>query len=129
MLTRLIQSQPALPPYTLTTEYATVKFSKTEFAVDSGQSKTITAKFTAPTTKEKGYPVYSGRIVITSCSGTLAVSYLGVVGSIRDIPSLARSDPSVNFTLPALQLPDGTGQNSTRTYTFVGDDFPTLVVR
>lgn len=128
MLTHLIQGQPVLPPYTLTTEYATVKFCMTEFSVDPGHSKTMTAKFAAPRTKAEGYPVYSGHIMIKRCSGTLKVSHLGVVGSVHDIPPLAHSDPSVDFALPALQLADGSSQNSTRTYTFVGDDFPTLVV-
>ena len=128
-LTRSIQGQVILPPYTLTTEYATVKFSQTEFTVDPGQSETIVAEFTAPTIEGTGgYPAYSGHIVITSPSETLTVSYLGVVGSVKDIQLLADSDPAVNFSLPALQSSDGTGQNGTVKYTFVGLDIPTLVL-
>jgi hypothetical protein len=65
--------------------------------------------------------------MITSPSGVVAVSYLGVVGSVHDIPQLALSDPAVDFQLPALQLPDGSSQNGTTTYTFVDNDSPTLI--
>ena len=128
MLTRSIQGRPTIPPYILTTEYATVEFSQAEFTVDPGQSKTITAKFTAPAIEEDGtYPAYSGHIVITSPLETLTVSYFGIVGSIYDKSQFGNSDSSVDYQLPALQLPDGGNQNGTRTYTFNGDDFPTLL--
>ena len=127
MMTRSIQSQAIVSPYTLTTDYATVEFSQTEFTVDPGQSTAITAKFTAPAIEEKVYPAYTGHIEITSHWETLRVSYLGVVGSVEEIPLMAHSDPSVNFSLPALQRPDGSSQNGTTTYTFIDDDFPTLV--
>ena len=112
----------------LTTEHATVRFSKTEFTVDPGHSEIIIAEFTAPTIEGNGsYPVYSGRIVITSGSDTLRVAYLGSIGSVKDIQLLESSDPTANFTLPALQSSDGKGQNGTTKYTFVGPDIPTLV--
>ena len=125
---RLVQGQAILPPYTLTKEYATVKFSQTEFTVGPGNSKIIIAEFTAPSIEGSGsYPVYSGRILITSGSETLTVAYLGVVGSVKDIQLLAHSDPAVP-SLPALVNSDGEVQNGTEKYTFAGSDVPAVAV-
>ena len=130
MLTRSAQGQATLPPYVLTTEYATVKFSRTEFTIDPGNSEVIVAEFTAPTIEGNGsYPVYSGHIVITCGMETLRVGYLGVIGSVKDIQLLAHSDSSVTYSLPALQDSNGDVQNGTTKYTFVGPDTPTLEYR
>lgn len=127
MLTYLAQPQPVLPPYRLTADHATVEFSRTDLTVNPGELSIVTAKFTAPAINATGYPAYSGYIEITSPSETLRVSYLGVLGSVRDQQLLDHSDAQFNSSLPLIQLSDGSVQNTTANYTFVDGDYPTLV--
>ena len=105
-----------------------MKFSQTDFTVGPGNSQIIIAEFTAPSIEGSGsYPVYSGRIVITSGSEMLTVAYLGVVGSVKDIQLLAHTDPAIP-SLPALLNSNGEVQNDTEKYTFAGSDLPTFAV-
>jgi len=111
----------------LTTDYATVEFSKARFTVDPGQSSTITVIFTPPAIDAEGYPAYSGHIEVTSPSETLRISYLGVLGSVHEQPLLDRSDTAFGVPLPLIQLPDGSIQTGATNYTFTDGDYPTLV--
>ena len=129
MLTHSAQTTPVLPPFTLTTDCATVKFSQSTFSLNPGQSNTITASFTPPAINPKGYPAYSGHIEIKSSVETVRVSYLGVLGSVHDIQPLDRSVAPFNFPLPIIQRPDGSIQNSETQYRFSDGDYPTLITR
>jgi len=129
MLTCSAQPEVVLPPFTLTTDYAAVEFNQSSFTVNPGQSGTITADFTAPAIDAKGYPAYSGHIEISSPLETLRVSYLGVLGSVHEQQLLDHSDVPLNSSLPLIQLPDGSVQNTTTKYTFSDEDYPTLVLR
>ena len=129
MLTYPVQTKPVIHPFTLTTDSATVKFNQSAFSLDPGQSSTITASFTPPAISPDGYPAYSGHIEIRSSVETVRVSYLGVLGSVRDIQPLDRSESPFNSPLPIIQLPNGSIQNSETQYTFTDGDFPTLVAR
>jgi len=113
----------------LTSDHATVNFSKEWLTVNPGESSTITAKFTPPAITAKGYPAYSGHIEISSSLETLRVSYLGVLGSVHEQQLLDRSDVPFNASLPFIQLPDGNIQNTTTSYTFADGDYPKLVSR
>jgi len=113
----------------LTTDYATVVFSQPRLTVNPGQSSIIIANFTAPAIDAKGYPAYSGHIEITSPLETLRVSYLGVLGSVHEIQLLDRSNVPFGSSLPLIELPDGSIQNTTTKYTFADGDYPSLVYR
>lgn len=124
-----VQLQAVVPPFKLTADHAAIKFSQAKLTVNPGQSSTITATFTAPAIAARGYPAYSGHIEITSPSETLRVSYLGVLGSVHEQKVLDPFDPSLNVSLPLVELPDGTLQNATANYTFTNGDYPDLVLR
>lgn len=129
ILTYSTQPESVLPPFELTADHATIEFSRTKFAVNPGESSTITAKFTAPAINAKGYPAYSGDIEISCSSETLRVSYLGVLGSVHEQQLLDRSDVLINVSLPFIQLPDGNIQNTTTSCAFADEDRPKLVSR
>ena len=129
MLTHSAQLYPVLPPFTLTTDSASVGFSQSTFSLDPGQSKTITATFIPPLINQKGYPAYSGHIEITSSLETVRVSYLGVLGSVYDQQLLDRSEVPFDSSLPLIQRPDGSIQDTTTKYTFTNGDYPTIVSR
>jgi hypothetical protein len=97
------QTEVVLPTFELTTDCATVKFT-----VNSGESSTITAEFTAPPIDTNGYPAYSGHIEITSSSETLRVSYLIVVGSVYD--QQLKGHDVFGAPFPLVPLPDGTSR-------------------
>ncbi|KAF9650862.1 subtilisin-like protease [Thelephora ganbajun] len=118
-----------LPPFELTTDHATVEFSETRLTVNPGTSCTVIAKFTAPPIYTKGYPAYSGHIEIANSVETLRVSYLGVLGSVHKQQLLDHSNDPFNVSLPFVQLPGGTIQNTTTKYTFANGDYPNLVSR
>jgi hypothetical protein len=123
------QVNPAPGPFTLTTDFATIEFSQSKFTLNPGQSQTITAKFTPPSMDPKEYPAYSGHIEIISLSGTMRVSYMGIMGSVHEQQLLDRSDAPLGSPLPLIRRPGGGIQNTTTIYTFANGDYPTIVSR
>ncbi|CAL1706297.1 unnamed protein product [Somion occarium] len=117
-------------PVPFLSQTATVTFSETSFTVQSGQTQKLTAHFTPPAGVNSSLlPIYSGFIDISNANETFHVSYLGVAASLKDVPVVDTSDFFFGVNLPALGDSDGNFVLDPRNFTFVGDDFPTLVMR
>lgn len=106
-----------------------VSFSQTTFTVSPGQSQTLTASFTLPKVEASTYPVFSGFIQVFSGTEKLHVSYIGLAASLKDKHVLDTTDQFFGVPLPAILDSTGDIQASPVNYTFVGDDFPTLLFR
>ena len=116
----------------LSTEYASVRFSETSFSVPAGGKRTVGVSITAPKVADPStYPVFSGFINIASATAgeSVQVSYLGLVGSLKDKQVVDNTDGYFGIKLPALLNNAGDAQVNTTNYTFVGADFPTLLFR
>ncbi|TCD66303.1 hypothetical protein EIP91_001549 [Steccherinum ochraceum] len=125
-------SFPADGPVPLSTKFATVKFSETSFTVHPGQTQKLTAHFTAPSGADASIlPIFSGFIDIDSTDGldSFHVSYVGLAASLKDAQVVDNSDVFFGVNLPALGASDGSFISGPANFTFVGSDFPTLVMR
>ena len=125
-----MQDVTLLGPLALTTNYASVSLSPSAVTVDPGQSTTIIASFTPPAGVDPvTYPAYSGFIQVASGDETLRVSYLGVVGSLIDKKVLDTTSNYFGRPLPFVEDGNGDVQESSKEYTFVGADVPTVILR
>ena len=109
---------------------ASVKFSEISFTVAPGQTQGLTAHFTAPTGLDPSVlPIFSGFIDITSPNETFHISYVGLAASLKNAQVVDNSDFFFGVNLPVLGASDGSFILDPRNFTFVGDDFPILVLR
>lgn len=121
---------PALGPVPLTTDQANVVFSESTFTVPAGGRHTITVRFTLPQTiAESTLPVFSGFINIVSGTERVHASYIGLAASLIDQQTLDDSDFVFGVTIPAVLDSVGNVQEEPTNYTFVGEDFPTVLWR
>ncbi|KAF5385811.1 hypothetical protein D9615_002603 [Tricholomella constricta] len=120
---------PATGPVPLTSAAASVKLSRTSFTVAPGQSQTVLAQFSLPQGHASSFPVFSGFIEINSGSESLHVTYLGLAASLKDKQIIDTTDFFFGVPLPAVLDSVGNLQDAPTNYTFVGDDFPTLLFR
>lgn len=111
----------ALGPVPLSNDVAQISFSADSFTLASGESTTITATITPPTADEELYPVYSGFIEISTGSEVTHVSYLGLAASLKEKQVLDRTD------LPEVLNSVGQVQNEPTNYTFVENDWPSVI--
>lgn len=117
-------------PVPLTTQFATVKFSQQLAFVLPFQTVRITVFITPPSGVDAStFPVYSGFIKIQSGSENLHVTYLGLAASLKTKQVIDNTDEFFGVPLPALLDAAGDVQPGATNYTFVGDDFPTLLTR
>ncbi|EMD33648.1 hypothetical protein CERSUDRAFT_159874 [Gelatoporia subvermispora B] len=117
-------------PVPLSTQFATVKFSETSFTVHPGQTQEITAHFTPPTGLDPSVlPIFSGFIEIASTTESYQVTYLGLAASLINAQVVDTSDVFFGVDLPVIIDASGNFQNTTTNYTFVGADFPSLLLR
>lgn len=91
-------------------------------------------KVTVSITPPKGvdastFPVYSGFIQLQSGSEQYQVTYLGVAAALKDKQILDNTSEFFGVPLPTILDSTGNVQNGTTNYTFVGDDFPTVLLR
>ncbi|KAF8800231.1 subtilisin-like protease [Phlegmacium glaucopus] len=120
----------ALGPVPLSAAAASVDIFPSTFIVLPGLSQPVVTKFTPPSGLDVStYPVYSGFIEITSGSETVHVSYLGLLGNLRDKQVIDTTDVALGFTLPTILNATQSPQVDPTNYTFVGTDFPSLVYR
>lgn len=77
-------------PLPLTTEYAGVVFTPSEFTLAPGASKDVKVIFTPPRINQEKFPVYSGYIKFVGSTpfSTLSVPYLGLAAAIAKRPVL-----------------------------------------
>ncbi|KAF8070083.1 pyrolysin [Lyophyllum atratum] len=120
---------PANGPVPLTSAAASVWFSQKSFTVGPGETHTVTASFTLPKGDASSFPVFSGFIEITSGSESHHVTYIGLAASLKDKQVVDNTDAFFGVPLPALLNSVGDLQEGPTNYTFVGEDFPTLLYR
>lgn len=95
-----------------------------------GQTQKLTAHFTPPAGVDATVlPIFSGFIEISNADESFHVSYIGAAASLKEVPAVDTSDVFFGVNLPALGSSDGNFVLDARNFTFVGDDFPTLVMR
>ena len=75
------------------------------------------------------FPVYSGFIQLQSGTEQYHVTYLGVAAALKDKQVLDNTSEFFGVPLPTLLDSTGNVQNGSTNYTFIGDDFPTFLVR
>ncbi|OCH84198.1 subtilisin-like protease [Obba rivulosa] len=127
--------QPGTPfpedgPVPLSTQFATVKFSETSFTVHPGQTQEITAHITPPSGVDPSIlPIFSGFIEIASGTESYQVTYLGLAASLINAQVVDDSDVFFGVDLPVIIDASGNFQNTTTNYTFVGADFPSVLMR
>ncbi|KAI8993986.1 subtilisin-like protease [Trametes punicea] len=121
---------PADGPVPLSTNSATVKFSETSFTIHPGQTQEITAHISPPTGLDPTtFPVFSGFIEIANAQESYQVSYLGLAGSLKDVQVVDDTDVFFGVNLPVLTDGAGNFLTNATNFTFVGDDFPTVLMR
>lgn len=124
------QEHCVVGPVPLTTNYASVWFSQSQVLVAPGSTYIVFANFQAPSGVDAStYPVYSGFIEISSKAETLRVSYLGAAASLKNKAILDTSNEFFGVALPFVADVNGKAQSNTTSYTFKGDDVPSLYVR
>jgi len=117
-------------PVPLTNAAASVTIIPSTLTLLPGQTARVTATFRPPTGLDKTqFPVFSGFIKLTAPSETYHVSYLGLAASLKDKEVIDNTDEFFGVPLPTILDSTGDVQNGTTTYTFVGDDAPTLLFR
>ncbi|RSM17836.1 hypothetical protein CDV31_003262 [Fusarium ambrosium] len=79
-------------PNPIVEEWADISFSSSKINVPAGGSVDVTVTCTPPENVNGTLlPVYSGHIALTGSNSSLVLPYLGVAGSMRDIPILQPS--------------------------------------
>ncbi|KAF8893560.1 subtilisin-like protease [Infundibulicybe gibba] len=121
---------PALGPVPLTSQAISVTLSQSSFTVAPGKTQSVTAHFTLPTGIDAStFPLFSGFIQITSGSENLHVSYIGLGAALKDKQVVDNTDVFFGAPLPFLIDAGGNIETGPLNFTFVGNDFPTLVFR
>ncbi|KAH9484870.1 Minor extracellular protease vpr [Psilocybe cubensis] len=121
---------PATGPVPLSTKAASVSIVPSSFTLRPGQSQTVIASFRPPTGLDAStYPVYSGFIDVVSGSENYHVSYLGLLGSLKNKQVVDNTDAFFGFKLPAVLDATGDIQTAATNYTFVDGDFPSVLWR
>lgn len=116
-------------PVPLTNDYASVTFSQSRVLVAPGATAIVVAYFKAPKADASTYPVFSGFITISSDTETLRVSYLGLAASLKQKAILDTTDVFFGVPLPFIADSEGNVQDNSTTYTFTGEDVPSLYLR
>ncbi|PPQ89471.1 hypothetical protein CVT25_011997 [Psilocybe cyanescens] len=121
---------PAFGPVPVSSNAASVVITPSSFTVRPGQSQTVVASFRPPTGLDAStYPVYSGFIDVVSGSEKYHVSYLGLVGSLKNKQVVDNTDYFFGFPIPAILDAAGDIQGGAANYTFVDGDYPSLLWR
>ncbi|KAK7473104.1 hypothetical protein VKT23_001205 [Stygiomarasmius scandens] len=117
-------------PVPLVNASATVTFGTSKLVIPPGQTADVELKFEPPTALDPStLPIYSGFIEFQSQEETLKVTYMGVVGSLKDEIVLDSSDSFFGAALPTILNDTGDVQTGPQNYTFVGEDVPKLLLR
>lgn len=127
----LIQSSifTSFGPVPLSTTYASAVIFPSTFSVRPGGSQFVIATIKPPTGLDASrYPVYSGFIDITSSATDIThVSYLGLVGSLKNKQIVDNTDATFGVKTPILIDAVGDWQTAATNYTFVDADWPSLL--
>ncbi|KAF4621066.1 hypothetical protein D9613_000162 [Agrocybe pediades] len=121
---------PALGPVPQVKNAASVSIIPSSFTVRPGQTQVVVANFRPPTGLDaKTFPVYSGFIDVVSESENYHVSYLGLVGSLKDKQIVDNTDAYFGFPVPAILDAEGEIQTGATNYTFADGDWPSFIWR
>ncbi|KAF9526570.1 pyrolysin [Crepidotus variabilis] len=124
---------PENGPVPLANASAQVTITPTTFEIGPGESQIVKVTFQLPDSVPLDrYPLYSGFIEVTgtSVSDTYHVSYIGLKGNLKNLEVLDNTNYFFGDTaLPVLLDGVGDVQAKPTNYTFVGDDYPSLLFR
>ncbi|CAA7260654.1 unnamed protein product [Cyclocybe aegerita] len=121
---------PALGPVPLSPAAASVVIVPDTVFLLPGTKLPVVLHFTPPRNVDASlYPVYSGFVDITSGSEIHHVSYLGLVGSLKNKPVFDNTPEFFGFRLPALLDGNDQPQAVPSNYTFAGGNIPSLLWR
>ncbi|KAF8149475.1 pyrolysin [Crassisporium funariophilum] len=121
---------PSLGPVPLSSSAAGVTIFPSSFTVRPGATQIVIARFTPPTGLDAStYPVYSGFIEVTAGAESTHVSYLGLVGNLKDKQIVDNTDIFFGLPIPAVLNAVGEPQTGPVNYTFAGGDNPSLLWR
>ncbi|PPQ74736.1 hypothetical protein CVT25_013480, partial [Psilocybe cyanescens] len=119
----------AFGPVPVSSNAASIVITPSLFTFRPGQSQTVVASFRPPTGLDAStYPVYSGFIDIVSGSEKYHVSYLGLVGSLKNKQVVDNTDYFFGFPIPAILNAAGDIQGRATNYTFIDGDYPSLLL-
>lgn len=119
----------SLGPVPLTETYASVNIQPSNLTLLAGQSAQVSVSISLPRTDASRFPVYSGWIQVGSQDDSVHVAYLGVGNSLKKARIVDNTEGFFDVRLPVVLDAGGEPQLSSKNYTFVGEDFPTLVYR
>ena len=109
---------------------ASVTFSQSSVTLSPGLSGSVIIEFTPPTGLDaQTFPIYSGFIQISGDQTVSQIPYLGVAAKMKDMPILDPAPVAFAYSLPVIQDANQQEQNDTKSYSFKGTDFPTVVYR
>ena len=121
---------PALGPVPLVDAPAHVTLQPSTFTLAPGTSQKVTANILPPEVEDPStFPLYSGFIEITDGAQNFHVVYLGVVGSVINRRVIDNTDVFLGVQIPLILDAESNPQEGPTNYTFVGDDFPSLLWR
>ncbi|KIJ56964.1 hypothetical protein M422DRAFT_238550 [Sphaerobolus stellatus SS14] len=123
---------PSDGPVPLTTNFANVQIIPSTILVPPHGVASVVVIITPPTKVDKTtFPVFSGFIQVQSITSSeiLHVSYQGLAANSKDLKILDNTDEFFGVPLPAILNSTGDVQAGTTNYTFVGDDFPSVLFR
>jgi len=117
-------------PIPLTNNPAEVIIAPSTLLVFPGQEEIFSVTFFPPKgVNASALPIFSGFIQITSATENLHVSYLGLAAALKNQQVVDNTDEFFGFETPAIINGNNDVQDGPETYTFVGDDFPTVLFR
>ncbi|EIW70787.1 hypothetical protein TREMEDRAFT_68225 [Tremella mesenterica DSM 1558] len=122
--------QSADEPVPQSSSSATVHFSQTSISLFPGQTTIIILSFSPPSGLDsKQFPVYSGYIKISGGSTIASIPYLGLAAKMKNMPVLDPTAYYLGIDTPVIMTPSNDVQSGPQTYTFQGDDYPTILYR
>ncbi|TFK92708.1 subtilisin-like protease [Polyporus arcularius HHB13444] len=121
---------PADGPVPIDATAATVSFSPKSFTVNPGQTQTVTVSITPPKGLDaKTFPVFSGFIELANGNERFQVTYLGLANSLKNMPVVDNTNVFFGVNLPTMVDPEGNFFSTPENFTFVDDDFPSVLLR
>ncbi|KAF9474706.1 pyrolysin [Pholiota conissans] len=115
-------------PVPLSTNYASVTVVPSSFSLAPGRSQVVVAVIKPPAGVDASrYPIYSGFIDVTSASDVTHVSYLGLVGSLKNKQVVDNTDAFFGIKTPVIIDATGNWQEAATNYTFANGDWPSLL--
>ena len=121
---------PADGPVPISAAAAVVKVQPQTFTVSPGFSQTVSVSITPPSGIDPAlFPVFSGFLELANGDERYQVSYLGMGASLKDMTVIDDTDFFFGVPIPALVDAEGNLLDGPANFTFVDNDFPSVVMR